>query len=128
MDETRPVSIVTKATGKEDAPCKVICTNPAGQTSFVPTKKVPGGYESAFTPKQQGPHKLKIELDNKEVPKSPVTANVVPKLDVKKLEVKGLEKRKWRDVVDLPVNIVRIFCLTNDDIVKLQSIVHCALN
>ncbi|KAL4226921.1 hypothetical protein ACF0H5_014899 [Mactra antiquata] len=92
VDETRPLSIVTKATGKEDAPISVQSTSPSGREIFLPTKKVPGGYEATFTPREKGPHKIKIDLDKKEVPQSPLTTNVVPKLDIKKLQVKGLEK------------------------------------
>ncbi|XP_052286873.1 filamin-A-like isoform X5 [Dreissena polymorpha] len=92
VDETRPITIVTKATGNEDAPCKTTATTPDGKTMFLPTKKVPGGYESTFSPKQTGPHKIQVEVDGKEVPKSPVTVNVEDKLDIKKLLVKGLEK------------------------------------
>ena len=83
MDETRPITIVTKATGNEDAPCKTTATTPDGKTMFLPTKKVPGGYESTFSPKQTGPHKIQVEVDGKEVPKSPVTVNVEDKLDIK---------------------------------------------
>ncbi|XP_053377764.1 filamin-A-like isoform X5 [Mercenaria mercenaria] len=91
VDEFRPIMILTKATGNEDAPCKVTGTTPTGRTMFLPTKKVPGGYESTFNPTQMGPHKIKVEVAEKEVPKSPITTNVEAKLDIKKLQVKGLE-------------------------------------
>jgi len=94
VDEHRAISIITKDTGNENAPCKATVTTPEGRTDFLPTKKVPGGYEAMFHPLKKGPHKIRVEIDNKEVPKSPIDVVVEDKLDIKKLQVKGLEKRK----------------------------------
>ena len=97
LDEIRHFIVVTKETGDEDAPCKATSTNPKGQTNFLPTKKVPEGYDCTFNPKEKGPHKVKVELDGKEVPKSPVMVDVVDKFNIKNVVVKGLDERKLSD-------------------------------
>ena len=89
MVETRPV------TGDAEIPCKVTASTPKGQTMFLPSKKIPEGYECTFAPKEEGPHKIKVEYAGHEVPKSPVHVKVEPKLDIKKLQVKGLDERKF---------------------------------
>lgn len=110
VDDFRPIKIITKDTGNEDAHCKVTCTVPSGRTMFLPTKKVPEGYESMFNPKEKGPHKICFEVDGKEVPKSPITTNVEARLEIKKLQVKGLEKRKFESL--------HLGCIVNSSLVK----------
>ena len=95
LDEYRHFTVVTKDTGDEDAPCVAKATNPKGQTGFLPSKKVPEGYECTFNPKVKGPHKVKVEFSGKEIPQSPITVDVVDKFEIKKIEVKGLDKRKF---------------------------------
>ena len=94
VDEIRKFMVETKAVSEFEIPCKVTASTPKGQTLFLPTKKVPEGYECTFSPKEVGPHKVKVEYAGHEVPKSPVNVTVEPKLDLKKLKVEGLEKRK----------------------------------
>ena len=91
-------------TGDAEVPCKVTATNPKGQTTFVPNKKIPEGYECTFTPKETGPHKIMVEYAGHEVPKSPVNVNVEPKFDAKKAKVKGLDTRKFSFVVSVPTS------------------------
>lgn len=95
VDEIRKFMVETQAVSEFEIPCKVTATTPKGQTMFLPAKKVPEGYECTFTPKEVGPHKVKVEYASHEVPKSPVNVTVEPKLDIKKLKVKGLETRKF---------------------------------
>lgn len=92
VGEKRPIKIVSS---KPDAPCKVTATNPNGKTSDVPTKKVPDGHEALFAPLEEGPFKVKVEHNGKEVPESPFSVKVQPaKCDISKIQVKGLERRK----------------------------------
>ena len=94
VDEIRKFKVETKAVSEFEIPCKVTATTPKGQTMFLPANKVPEGYECTFAPKEEGPHKIKVEYAGHEVPKSPVNVKVEPKLDMKKIKVDGLDKRK----------------------------------
>lgn len=91
VGEKRPITVTG---GKPDAPGKITATNPKGQPSDVPTKKVKDGFEGIFAPLEDGPFKVKVEQDGKEVPGSPFSVEVKPTVDVSKVEVKGLETRK----------------------------------
>lgn len=93
MGEKRPVEIVTKNTGNPEAPCKVTAVNPKKEPSECPLKKSKDGYETMFAPLEDGPHLVKVEVAGKEIPKSPFKVDV-PKLDLNKVDIKGLEKRK----------------------------------
>ena len=94
VGEARPVQINTASTGKPNAPCKVTATNPKGKTSELPTQTTPEGYQTVFAPVEEGPHKVNVNFAGKEVPKSPFSVNVEPKVDVGAVEVLGLETRK----------------------------------
>ncbi|XP_052780237.1 filamin-A-like isoform X2 [Mya arenaria] len=91
VDDIRPIQIITKDTGNEEAPCITTAISPDGREIFLATKKVPGGYESTFNPREKGPYKIYVKVAGSEVPKSPVSVNVEDKLDIKKLQVKGLD-------------------------------------
>lgn len=71
---------------------------PKGDTKDLPTKKIPEGYEVMYAPLEVGPHKIKVEYANREIPKSPYPVEVQPKSKDKPKEtpatVKGLETRK----------------------------------
>lgn len=90
----RPVTVTG---GKPEAPCKVTATSPKGKPSDIPTKKIKDGYEATFAPLEEGPYKIKVEQAGKEVPGSPFGVEVKPKTDVTKIEVKGLETRKFKE-------------------------------
>ena len=91
VGEKRPITITT---GKPDAPCKVTATNPKGRPEELPTTKTKDGYQTTFAPLEVGPYKVKVEYAGKEIPKSPFSVPVEPKMDLDKVEVKGLETRK----------------------------------
>lgn len=93
-NEKRQISILTKATKAPNAPCKVVATNPNGKLMDLPTKKTKDGFEATFAPLETGPHSIRIDFDNKQVPKSPFAVNVEPGCDLSKVEIKGLEKRE----------------------------------
>ena len=94
VGEERLVTVLTAPSGFEDAPIQLIAITPEGREVFLPTRKVPGGYEAMFNPVHTGPHKVHVDIAGREIPKSPKLVNVEDKLDVKKLQVKGLETRK----------------------------------
>lgn len=91
--EKRPVTVDTTKAPKKDAPVKISMTNPKGRTVELKTKPVPEGHETTFASWDKGPHIVKVEYDGKEIPESPFTV-VVEKIDISKVVVKGLEKRK----------------------------------
>jgi len=70
---------------------------PKGTTKDLPVKETPEGFETTYAPLESGPHKVKVEYANKEVPKSPYPVEVTPRTKGEKepkVEVKGLETRK----------------------------------
>ena len=87
---------MTSTTGKPDAPCKVEVTNPRGQKKEVPTKKIPEGYIATVTPEEVGPHKVNVQFNNKEIPKSPFNVMAEPAIDWNKVAVSGLQERKLK--------------------------------
>ena len=93
MGEKRPVEIVTKTCGNPEPQCTVTAINPKKESTECPLKKAKEGYETMFAPLEDGPHLVKVEVAGKEIPKSPFKVDV-PKLDLNKVEIKGLEKRK----------------------------------
>lgn len=95
MGETRKITIITKDTGRVDAPCGVISTSPKDKTDDIPTEPFAEGYYAYFTPKEKGTYKVKVTFAGKEVPNSPFTV-VVEALDISGVQVKGLEKRTCR--------------------------------
>ena len=95
LGESRPISIDTTATGKPDAPCRLFAKGPNSPYTEIPTKKTKEGYEALYTPKEPGPNAVKVELAEKEVSKTPFVVNVEAEFDEKKVEVKGLESRKF---------------------------------
>lgn len=117
VGEERPVLVLTAPSGFEDAPCQVTATMPEGREIFLPTRRVPGGYEALFCPVQTGPHKVHVDIVGREIPKSPVLVNVESKLDIKKLQVKGLEKRKLEAVLCF-------ICLHLSSIIHTLHFVH----
>jgi len=90
---------MTSTTGKPDAPCKVRVTNPRGQTVELPTRKIPEGYTATLAPQEVGPHRVNVDFNNKEVPRSPFTVMAEPAIDFSKVKVTGLEKRENHFVV-----------------------------
>lgn len=94
LGETRPISVVTAPTGKPDLPCRVLAKGPTGPYQELPTKKVPGGYQCLYSPKEPGNNSVKVEFAGKEVPNSPYHVNVQSDVDVTKVQIKGLESRK----------------------------------
>lgn len=86
---------MTSTTGRPDAPCKVEVINPHGQTKELPTKKIPEGYTATLAPDEVGPHKVKVQFNNKEIPKSPFSVMAEPAIDFNKVTVSGLEERKF---------------------------------
>ena len=95
VGENRPIDIDTSSTGKPDAPCKVSVTNPRGLMAELPTQPKPSGYETLFAPLEPGPHLVNVTFNEKEVPNSPFSVNVEPKADVGRVQVTGLETRKF---------------------------------
>lgn len=100
MGETRPISIVSAPTGKPDLPCKVLAKGPSTPYKELPTKKTPDGYECAYTPTESGNNSIKVIYAEKEVPKSPFHVDVQSPVDISKVQLKGLEKRKLLKVGD----------------------------
>ena len=94
VGEPRPVLIDTSTTGAPDAPCRVMATNPRGQTAELPVRRVPEGYTTTFAPLEPGPHKVNVNFAGKEVPRSPFPVKVEPKVNVGAVQVRGLETRK----------------------------------
>ena len=56
--------------------------------------KKPDGFETFYSSNEPGPHVFKIEHNGKEIPESPLTCDV-EKLEPRKVDVKGLETRKF---------------------------------
>lgn len=94
LGETRPISIVTTATGKPDAPCRIFAKGPTSPYIEIPTKKTRDGYEAQYTPDEPGPNAVKVEFAEKEVSKTPFIVNVETEIDETKVQLKGLESRK----------------------------------
>jgi len=93
--EKRPIRILTHGSkAPANAPCKVLATAPNGKTTDLPTKKTPEGFETTFAPLETGPHVVRVNFDNKEVPDSPFKVDVVATVDLAKVQIKGLEKGK----------------------------------
>ncbi|XP_069142482.1 filamin-A-like isoform X9 [Argopecten irradians] len=80
VKEPRQVDIVTTAAGKSDTPAKLSVISPSGATKEVPVKETPQGYTAAVTMLEPGPHKVKVDYNGKEVPKSPFTVDVQPEV------------------------------------------------
>lgn len=98
MGEKRDISIIAPAPAKPNrfAPeptCKVTVTNPKGRNFEPKVDKTPEGFYTFFTSSEPGPHVFKIEHNGKEIPDSPITCEV-ERLELRKVDVKGLEKRK----------------------------------
>ena len=85
---------MTSTTGKPDAPCKVLVTKPTGVTEELPTRKIPEGYTCTLAPQEEGPHKVDVAFNNKEVPKSPFNVMAETPIDFSKVKVSGLDTRK----------------------------------
>lgn len=94
VGERRPVYIKTINTGKPEAPCQAIMTNPKGQKVNMLLQQTTEGYQTVFSPVEPGPHKVSVSFAGKEVPRSPFAVNVEPAVNVGAVEVKGLERRK----------------------------------
>lgn len=86
---------MTSTTGKPDAPCRVFATNPKGKTTELPTRKIPEGYTATLAPQETGPHRVNVEFNGKEVPKSPFNVMAEPAIDFNKVKVTGLDARKF---------------------------------
>lgn len=95
VGEPRPVTVVTSSTGKPDAPCSIKVTNPRGQTMELPARKIPEGYTATLAPQEVGPHRVNVDFNGKEVPKSPFNVMAEPAIDFSKVKVTGLEQRKF---------------------------------
>ena len=96
MNTKRPVSVNTKPVG-EDVPCTVKVTTPKNQTSELPLKKTPEGFDTTFAPTELGPHKVTVEVAGKEVPGSPFNVPVEKK--VTSVTTKGLDTRECHGLV-----------------------------
>lgn len=94
LGEVRPITVNTLATGKPDAPCSVIAKGPNTPFEALPTKGNVEGYICSFTPKEVGPSHVKVVFAEQEVPNSPFSVNVESGVDVTKVQVNGLERRK----------------------------------
>ena len=51
-------------------------------------------FETTYSPRDTGTHKIKVEYMDKEIHGSPFTVDVMKPVDVSKVKVKGLETRK----------------------------------
>lgn len=60
-------------------------------------QKTPTGYEAQYKPEEPGPNAVKVEFAEKEVSKTPFIVNVEAQVDESKVEVQGLESRKFID-------------------------------
>ena len=92
--EKRQVVVVTTASTKKNATCKITATTPKGRTTELKTKPVADGYETTFTSWDKGEHVIRVEYDGQEIPDSPFTISV-EKVEISKVVVKGLETRKF---------------------------------
>lgn len=94
VGENRPIQIRTISTGKPEAPCQAVVTNPKGQKINLLLTQTTEGYQTVFTPLEPGPYKVNVVFSGKEVPKSPFYVNVEQPVEVGSVQVSGLEKRK----------------------------------
>ena len=97
VSERRSIEIITTSTGKKDLPCKVEVTTPKGKVTELPTHKTNDGHETAFTPSEIGPHKVKVEVAEEEVPGSEFPVEVT-KFELK-ITVDGLDTRKHTNLL-----------------------------
>lgn len=94
LGDTRPISVITSATGRPDLPCKVLAKGPTTPYKELPTKKTNDGYECEYKPIESGQNFVRVEYNGKEVPKSPYYVAVESPVDITKVQIKGLEKCK----------------------------------
>ena len=94
VGEKRNISVVTKSAGKSDGPAKVTMTTPSKKRFEIPVRVSSEGYDGQIVPTEVGPHKIDVTYGSSVVPKSPFTVNVVPGVDLSKVKVTGLDKRK----------------------------------
>lgn len=99
MGEKRDIKVNVTSAAKPSkfAPepkCKITVQNPKGRNFEPKVDKEPYGFSTFFTSNEAGPHIFKIEYNGKEIPDSPITCEV-EKLERRKVEVKGLEKREF---------------------------------
>jgi len=81
-------------------PCRVFAKGPTNAYQELPTKKVPGGYQCLYAPKECGNNTVKVEFAGKEVPNSPYHVSVVPDKDapVEAQKVQPVEAQKAKPV------------------------------
>lgn len=99
MGEKRDIKVLVTAPAKPNrfAPeptCKITVQNPKGRNFEPKMDKTSKGFETFFTSNEPGPHIFKVEYNGKEIPDSPITCEV-EKLEIRKVEVKGLETREF---------------------------------
>ena len=61
----------------------------------LPARKIPEGYTATLAPSEVGPHRVNVDFNGKEVPKSPFNVMAEPAIDFNKVKVTGLEQRKF---------------------------------
>lgn len=69
-------------------------TTPSKKRFEIPVRVSSEGYDGQIVPTEVGPHKIDVTYGSSVVPKSPFTVNVVPGVDLSKVKVTGLDKRK----------------------------------
>lgn len=94
-NEKRKISVIPHNARNPNAPCQVLILTPSGKSLEMPLKKTRNGFETFFGPTELGTHLVHVSYDNQEVPGSPAPVDVQAVVDLNKIEVKGLEKRRF---------------------------------
>ena len=93
-NEKRKISIIPRNAKNPNAPCQIVILTPSGKPIEMPLTKTRTGFETHFGPKELGTHLVHVNYDNKEVPGTPIPVDVQAVVDLNKVEIRGLEKRK----------------------------------
>lgn len=93
-NEKRKISVIPQDKNP-NAPCKVVVLCPSGKPVDLPLRRTRDGYETQFGPSELGGHLVHVSYNNQELPQSPFPVDTQAVVDLNKVEIRGLEKRKW---------------------------------
>jgi hypothetical protein len=114
MGEKRDIAVLVTAPAKPNrfAPeptCKITVANPKGRNFEPKMDKTPKGFKTFYQSNEPGPHIFKVEYNGKEIPDSPFTCEV-EKLEIRKVDVKGLETREFVCEIFMYSNSILFSC------------------